>query len=60
MEQSFGGIVIIIMAKAEGVGRKLVRNVAIESGRSQIMESVVFHSDEFPLCYKRESWKHFQ
>lgn len=46
------------MAKAESVCRKLVGNEVAEISLSQIMQ--VFHSDQFPLSYNRDSWKHFK
>lgn len=43
------------MVKAESVCRKLVGNEVAGTGQSQIMESLIFHSDQFPLSYNRES-----
>lgn len=43
------------MAKAKSVCRKLVGNKVVETGQSQIMESLIFHSEQFPLSYNRES-----
>lgn len=46
------------MAEAENVCRTLVGNEVAEISPSQIMK--VSHSDQFPLSYNRESWKHFK